>query len=164
MIIDPSTNDANVKLTDEQVKQLDVFNGRMTNIMVEMKGATKAKEALINDCARLGIDKAHQQGLLDSIIAQLEEAQKKLSVISETHVEKSNLLETLNKEIADKTVLMTTKETELKNRETSVAKREQEVEQKESLLNDNIANHSEDKNDFNQKVDSLMKVLSTFNG
>lgn len=150
----------NVKLTLEQLQQLEIMETRLGNLQSEIKIASKALVAATNDCARITNEKDYQQGLAINLASQNIESQAQLKVLDERKIVVSEELSTLNQTIAVKTDVITRKEMEIKDREDSISSREKDVIAREEsvslreqiLENDNLS--------FKEKVAKIRQAIS----
>jgi septal ring factor EnvC (AmiA/AmiB activator) len=152
----------NIKLTLEQLQQLDMFNDRLANIQNEIKSANKILTAAKNDCDRITKERDYQQTLLDKVNQDLEEKQAKVTALDETHAALSTAITELDAEIKRKRAAMEEKAKVLKEREDAAEKREHDATSCHEGISRKIVEHEGDKAAFYEKVATLKSVLETF--
>ncbi len=139
---------SNVKLTLEQLQQLEVVETRLGNLQNEIKIGTRQLQAVTNDSVRITKEKEYQQCLLSKLEEQVKVAQgditrlneQKLSLSDDLNHAKEELSEVRSSsdrkmaEITEQVKLHEAKEAELVTRETSIASAEYNYENRNSAL------------------------------
>ena len=73
----------NVKLTFEQMQQIDVVEKRLANLQIEVSLATKLLTETRLDSERLTKERIYQNGLLSDLLRKVEEADLKYGKLLE---------------------------------------------------------------------------------
>ena len=139
----------NVKLTFEQLQQLDTFQKRLDNLKHESDTALRTLSVTKNDLDRLGKDKAYQESLLKEVTENVVKSTAEYTNLL-AQIEDSKVTIARNNEEADKIA------------HKHVAKA-QELSEKESSLTESISKHNEDKNMFNSQYEAFSKDKEVVN-
>jgi chromosome segregation ATPase len=154
-----STPESNVVFTDDQKKQLEVFETRLSNTQSEVRVAAKALSAINNDTVVAIKEREYQDDLLASITAQIDVARKTFDEVNEQIPVARETLSSLQRDIAEKDGAMNVKQMELKDREDAVTKREKDVSTKIEMLRNQKDYLDNAKYDFEIKVSKLRGVI-----
>lgn len=153
----PTTN---VKLSLEQLQQLEIVETRLGNLNAEIKIATKALIAANNDCSRITKEKDYQQTLLDSILSQIAEKQSLATTLDERNVLVTEELSKLNQEIATKTAAISAKEMAVKERGDLADTKERELEDRELNLSSREKSYEEEAERFEKRVEKINEAIN----
>lgn len=135
MITKPQNN---VQLTNEQTRQIEVFQSRLSNLQTEVSIGTTTLNALKNDIVRIAKDKKYQEELLATVNTKITETEKKLTELFEQIVLTSNEVAINTKKSEELANLHIEKHNELVSWETS-------LKEKESLYQQDIQAFSVEK-------------------
>lgn len=150
----------NVKLTDEQLKAIEMVQHRLTVLQNEVTSATKVLNSIKNDSVVAVRDLAYQNDLLATVTAQVKEAKDKLNVLNETNANLTESNSKLGIEIASKNAELSTKEAGLADKENTILEKENGLSNKKAWLDKSVREFTEEKEEFNAKVAKLKEVIS----
>ena len=141
---------ANVKLTLEQLQQLDVFQTKLITAQNDISVATKNLKVIITDCKRYESEKLLAQGVVERLEKEIDEKTLKSAKLDEEIVEKTAQLNSLLDTIREQTVFQEKKSSDLKERERILLKNEADYTnrvnihtKKEIYLNEKVDIHNE---------------------
>ncbi len=151
---------ANVKLTLEQLQQIDLVETRMANLQSELKNGYRDLNILTNDTQRITKEREYQQELLTGLSQQVKDAQAKVDALNTIHSETSTVLANLNAEISSKIADITTKEMALKDREDVNIAKEVELVERESKVSHKEADLLERTNALKVRITRISQVIN----
>lgn len=152
----------NVKLTFEQLQQIDVTQKRLAQLESEITIATKTLRGTKLEADRATKENAYQQELLMKISTQVDAKKKELEELNSVYTQTKSELSNLQSNIADKTVTQAAKDTELKNREDKLASGELALSKAKAKLEDDQNVHEQNVSVVNAKVEAIKQAISTF--
>lgn len=152
----------NVKLTLDQLKQLEVVETRLGNLQTEIKLATKNLSALTNDTNRITKEKEYQEGLLVTVSTQVIEGQNKVNTLNEQILVLQDTLAKTASEISTKRAEFTKKEVSMNEREDSLLAKENDYAERKATLSKEEEDFIEKEEVFNTKVEKLRELIETF--
>jgi hypothetical protein len=152
----------NVKLTFEQLRQIDVVQKRLSNLESEITIATKNLNALKKDTDRIYKEKMYQEELLANLTTQTDTKKLELIKLGESITEHSNILNKLITEYKEHTEKMTIEKDEHSVKGERISKKEIELNEKSSELNEKLKEYEINVSCFFSKVAKLKDLISSF--
>ncbi len=152
----------NVKLTFDQLQQIDAAQKRLANIQTEVSVALKVLTEKRLELEQVLKDKDYQEGLLGEVTAKVATITFTLKQLESNVLEKTDLLNHLLDTINTERVSHETKTAEFQEREIKLIAKEQELNQTTQSLAGKMSNYTEATEEFNDKVATLKAVLNTF--
>ena len=152
----------NVKLTLEQLQQIDVVEQKLAGLNTQVNVATKNLKVVTNDTNRFAREIEAQKPVLESLNAQVALKQKDLELLQADIVEKTAMLNELLSQFKEHTDLMASEKASHDEREAQIATKEFDLSSKESKLTKIAIGLDSENLDFNNKVANLKEVISKF--
>ena len=118
---------SNIKLTLEQLQQIDVVEQKLAGLNTQINVATKNLRVITNDTNRFAREIEAQKPVLEDLKTKVEEETKQLNYLTSEIAQSNTILGKLNDEINAKTETQNKKESEIKDRESIVQQREIEI-------------------------------------
>lgn len=153
---------ANVKLTLEQLQQIDVVEQKLAGLNTQVSVATKNLKVISNDTIRFAREIEAQKPVLETLTTQVEDKKKEVETLQANIVERTAMLNQLLSEYKEHTNLIAKEQSEHNERETEISSKEQQISKQGNALGIERIMLENDKNDFNSKVAKLKEVISTF--
>lgn len=151
-----------VKMTLEQLKQLEVMETRTGNLQNEAKIATKTLDITRNDLDRVTKEKVYQEGLLKTVEASVTEKKAELDSLNEK-INFATVTLSEKTTLSDKVGLANNaKATELLEKEATLNARIAEHDKNASDLAESVCLHLEDKTKVSKLKEDLTKAFSNF--
>lgn len=155
MINQPSDT---IKFTDEQSKQLEAFQIKLSNLQTEIRIANQNINTAHNDAIVATKEREYQEQRLAEINSNIIPAQAKLDEITNAIADAQASLSEFNKKSVVRESAIATKELELKDREDQILKRERNIEAGYDDLKKKIQSHEQDAVVFQEKVSKFKKI------
>lgn len=152
--------EGNVRLTDEQVKAIDVANQRLYGIHNEINSATRTLSALKNDSVVALKDKTYQEEQLSSTVTSVQLAISHLNQVNESVASKTVELSDITQKIAVKGSELVAKENELIKREAEISLKEEELVTRETALTKAESDHDWKKNILEAKISRINEAIN----
>lgn len=152
----------NVKLTLEQLQQIDAVEQKLSGLNTQVNVATKNLKVVTNDTNRFAREIEAQKPVLESLKTQVEEETKQANYLTSEIAQSNVILGKLNDEINTKTVAQNKKDTALQDREANLVKAENEYIIKQENLGNATTEHKTTSETFNAKVAKLKEVIKDF--
>ena len=149
----------NVKLTFEQLQQLDVVQKRLAVLESEMAIATKLLKGTRLEGDRALKEKIYQEELLATVKEKIEKAQKDLDSLVVRVAESSVVLNEKRAESEDIHIAAQQTLGVLNDREDRLAKAEKEYEQKNKELNNKIKDFLTEKSTVEEAKKAFKKAV-----
>ena len=153
---------SNVKLTLEQLQQIDAVESKLAELNTQLAVATKNLKVITNDSNRLAKERISAETLLADLTTQNETLKKNVDTLTETLNSTRTANTNLESEMVAKKAVHDKRETDLNNREAVITNKEKEIASVESSLGDKVSKHAEEVKIHNSKVAKLKEVISTF--
>jgi chromosome segregation ATPase len=151
----------NVKLTFEQMQQIDTVQKRLSNIENEVIIAQKNLNVVNKDVLKATREREYQEELISKLNIEIElKTQEKIKLETAVNEMQSYLEEATLKDKELKSEHKT-KEIELVQKEHELSEKDKTLCAKEEKLTRQESQFSEEKNIFASKVDKLKEVLPT---
>jgi chromosome segregation ATPase len=160
-MIDNNTT-SNVKLTLEQLQQIDAVQTQLSNLNTQLSVATKNLKVITNDSNRLAKERISAETLLADLTTQNETLTKKVEVLTKTHNDTQTANTILESEMVAKKAVHDKRETDLNNREAKIAEKEKQLSEQGSAIGREKVLFENDKATHNTKVAKLKEVIATF--
>lgn len=131
-----NSDSSNVVFTDEQTRQLSEWRGRLMTVQEEIRFATDRREALLNEVNELKKQQAYYDGLVTTLGIQVDELKKTKEELS------TNVKDSHSKLIEHEKFTKTYHES-MSDRRAEVEKLEKEIKEKSIVLTEEIAKHND---------------------
>ena len=152
---------SNVKLTLEQLQQIDVVEQKLAGLNTQVNVANKNLKVITNDTNRFAREIEAQKPVLESLNNQVEDKKKEIQTLREDIVEKNAMLNQILTEYKEHTEKMALEKRDLEERESQIVAKEKQLSEQGSALGKERILLDNDKADFNSKVAKLKEVIST---
>jgi len=153
---------SNVKLTLEQLQQIDTVETKLAELNTQIAVATKNLKVITNDSNRLAKERISAETLLADLTTQNETLKKSVDSSTETLNKTKTDISNLESELVDKKAVHDKRETDLNDREVKIAEKEKQLSQQGEKLGRETILLDNDKATHNAKVAKLKEVISTF--
>ena len=153
---------SNVKLTLEQLQQIDAVQTQLANLNTQLAVATKNLKVITNDSNRLAKERIAAETLLADLTTQNETLKKSVDTLTETLNSTRTANTNLESEMVAKKSVHDKRETDLNNREVKIAEKEKQLSEQGSAIGREKVLFENDKATHNAKVAKLKEVISTF--
>ena len=153
---------SNVKLTLEQLQQIDAVESKLAELNTQLAVATKNLKVITNDSNRLAKERIAAETLLADLTTQNETLKKSVDSLTETLNSTRTANTNLESEMVAKKSVHDKRETDLNNREVKIAEKEKQLSEQGSAIGREKVLFENDKATHNAKVAKLKEVISTF--
>lgn len=153
---------SNVKLTLEQLQQIDAVETKLAELNTQIAVANKNLRVITNDSNRLAKERISAETLLADLTTQNETLKKSVDSLTETHNKTQTDITNLESEMVAKKAVHDKRETDLNDWEAKSLAIQNSLNKESAELNNNKVLHENDKATFNSKVAKLKEVISTF--
>jgi chromosome segregation ATPase len=153
---------SNVKLTLEQLQQIDAVESKLAELNTQIAVANKNLKVITNDSNRLAKERIAAETLLADLTTQNETLKKSVDSSTETLNKTKTDISNLESELVAKKAVHDKRETDLNNRETIIASKEKQLSEQGEALGRETILFNNDKSIHNSKVAKLKEVISTF--
>jgi chromosome segregation ATPase len=153
---------SNVKLTLEQLQQIDAVETKLAELNTQIAVANKNLRVITNDSNRLAKERISAEALLADLTTQNETLKKSVDSLTETHNKTKTEITNLESEMVAKKAVHDKRETDLNDWEAKSLAIQNSLNKESAELNNNKVLHENDKVIFNSKVAKLKEVISTF--
>ncbi len=159
MITSPTSN---VKLTFDQIQAIDTTEKRLSVLESEITNAQKILKGTRMECDRAVKEQNYQEGILSTLSLNVDEAKSELTKTNEELTSAKSELSLITSQVQDLKKSQEEASMKLKEREDTVTARENAYVTSSEDLNTHKNEFKNQVGDFNEKVDKLKEVLSTF--
>lgn len=151
----------NVKLTFDQLQQIDTVEKRLVNLQSEISIGRDNLTAIRLECEKVTKERLYQEELLAEITKNVEVIQgKHTDVLNDLQSTSDTLLE-VNKKIGETTDLHTKKETALVEKENKIKEQEEELNKKVEDFTNKSSRLLEDQLSIKTAKDAFLKATET---
>lgn len=151
----------NVKLTFDQLQQIDVAEKRLAHLQIEVSLATKLLTETRLDCEKVTKEKIYQEGLLADINSQLSSATLKHDKLLEDIKASEGILNSNTEKSVTIGLANEKKEKDLNERESKIIEREIEHSKKEKDFITNSNNLSKEKSLVENAKGAFLKATES---
>lgn len=123
-----------VKLDSTQTQAIEETKSRLLNLEGEISIANKNLKVLKGEIEKSIKEKVYQNELLQTVSAQVLQAQAKFTEITEANVKAAYSVSEINQETAKKTDILNAMESEFRKREDSIADKEADLISREASV------------------------------
>ena len=131
----------NVKLTLEQLQQIDIVEQKLAGLNTQVNVATKNLKVVTNDTNRFAREIEAQKPVLETLNTQVEDKKKEVDALQADIVEKTTQLNELLSQFKEHTNLMASEKAKHDERESKIVSRETELSGQSNALNGSIDIH-----------------------
>ena len=149
----------NVKLTFEQLQQIDVVQKQLANLQSEINIASKSLNVLKKDCDKVTKERIYQEELLSNLTVDVKKVEDRLGELTK---ERDTAIAQLDKAREETTKLNSSnckKDLELKDRENKLQKEEEDLEKKVADFNIKSNQLLKEQDDLKNKKSILSKAI-----
>ena len=125
---------SNVKLTLEQLQQIDAVESKLAELNTQLAVATKNLKVITNDSNRLAKERIAAETLLSDLTTQNETLKKSVDTSTETLNSTRTANTNLESEMVAKKSVHDKRETDLNNREVKIAEKEKQLSEQGSAI------------------------------
>jgi chromosome segregation ATPase len=153
---------SNVKLTLEQLQQVDAVQTQLANLNTQVAVANKNLKVITNDTNRFAKERLATETLLADLTTQTDTLKKQIDTLTKIHNDTQTANTVLESEMVAKKGVHDKRETDLNNREVKIAEKEKQLSEQGSAIGRDKVLFENDKATHNAKVAKLKEVISTF--